>query len=595
MKKFTKPRGDWLWYIRFSLKNAPGSAWGLLLLQLLKSALTAVQVVVLARLIDAAIASFSGGAFSNTLYLWMGCFLGEIALEHLLDVGLRLISMRYKLGVNTAFQKYLLTKHAALSYAVLEDPECGDLIHRVTEEADGRVCAGFETDMALAACAIRILGVALTLASQTWWAFFAVIGFFGIILPLAKKSGEVDYDAYTQASALYRRSGYLRKVLSDREYVGERTLFGYGDRLNARWDTLETNARVQTRRANRQNTLRAKLASCAILALCFVLAAGMLAGINSGRITVGFYVSILTAMIQIISMLTWNLSSYLEDFTRQNCYITDLNRFLDLPEAENRTGAYLPGIFPVQKIEIQNVSFRYPGTERRVLDGVTMTLEAGKTYALVGLNGCGKSTLIKLLTGAYPDYDGVILINSVDIRTIPTAQLQRVFAMVYQDFARYQLTLRENITLGIPEAVGDEEIRSALKELDLAEKAEALPQGLDTELGRLGEVGVDLSGGQWQKIAIARALVRRAPVLILDEPTASLDPPQERSIYERLIRGNGEQIRLFISHRMGGIRKTDHIFVLENGTILEQGSHETLMNRRGRYAALYESQRRWYQ
>ena len=229
------------------------------------------------------------------------------------------------------------------------------------------------------------------------------------------------------------------------------------------------------------------------------------------------------------------------------------------------------------------------------MNHVSFRLDKGGSYALVGKNGAGKTTIIKLLTGLYTSYTGEILVDDKELRDMDAQTKQGLFSVIYQDFARYQLTVRENLTLGCPVPPEESAIWQLVDSLDLREKLDGLPEGLETNLGRLEEIGIDFSGGEWQKIAIARAVLKRAPILIMDEPTAALDPLHERAIFQLFAEhSKNASISILITHRLGGIRSVDHILVLEDGAVCEEGSHEALMRQQGLYAALYTEQERWY-
>ncbi|MCM1540648.1 MAG: ATP-binding cassette domain-containing protein, partial [Blautia sp.] len=254
-----------------------------------------------------------------------------------------------------------------------------------------------------------------------------------------------------------------------------------------------------------------------------------------------------------------------------------------------------------------HVTFRYPGTDADILKDFSMKLERGRHYAIVGENGAGKTTLIKLLTGLYREYEGEILYNGVEMRTFPREEWFRIFSCVFQDFARYYLSVEENICLGMGGMDFEEEesperrrerisrMESAAVQLDIHDHImQNLKNGYQTRLGKLDEDSTDLSGGQWQRVAMARALMNDAPLLLLDEPTAALDPISESRLYEEFGQISRNRTTIFISHRLGSIRLSDHIFLLKDGCVREQGSHEELMKLQGVYAQMYETQQGWY-
>jgi ATP-binding cassette subfamily B protein len=253
----------------------------------------------------------------------------------------------------------------------------------------------------------------------------------------------------------------------------------------------------------------------------------------------------------------------------------------------------------VHGIELKQVTFGYGGGDRLALPGTDLFLPAGQTVALVGENGAGKSTVVKLLTGMYRPITGEVLVDGVELAAIDIEEYRQNVSAGFQDFVRYQLTAGEAVAVGGLSESPDQ-VKAALAKAD-AGFVEALPRGIDTQLGTSWANGVELSGGQWQKLAIARALVRPSPLLmIMDEPSASLDPQTEALLFDRLAEearaGRAEgRITLLISHRFSTVRSADLIIVLESGRVTEQGTHEDLMSRGGTYAELYTLQADGYQ
>lgn len=239
--------------------------------------------------------------------------------------------------------------------------------------------------------------------------------------------------------------------------------------------------------------------------------------------------------------------------------------------------------------------FSYPGTEVEILKNVSFRLETGKHYAFVGANGAGKSTIIKLLTGLYDNYNGEIFINDRELRTYLNEEVKGMFSVVYQDFVRHEFTVRENISIGDMTIKADEDlIQKTIDSTELKKTIEELPKGLDTNIGKIHGDGVDFSGGQWQRLALARAIFSKAPVRILDEPTAALDPISESRIYELFGGISHSALTIFISRRMASTKIADEIIVLNNGSVEEKGDFQSLMEKKGLYYEMFEEQRGWY-
>jgi ATP-binding cassette subfamily B protein len=261
------------------------------------------------------------------------------------------------------------------------------------------------------------------------------------------------------------------------------------------------------------------------------------------------------------------------------------------PTVQNRPNA-LPVPRSIRRgFEFRNVSFAYPGTERRVLKNFNFSIGPGERIALIGENGQGKTTVVKLITRLYDPTEGEILLDGIDLRDYSMEDLHREMGVIFQDFMRYEMTVRENIGVGqieVPHT--DEDITAAATKSLAAEVVNKLAGGYDQMLGRRFVSGVDLSGGEWQRIALARAYLRDAQLLVLDEPTASLDARSELEVFERFAELTYGKMALLISHRFSTVRMADRIVVLEGGKLVEEGNHSQLMALGGRYAAMFEMQ-----
>jgi ATP-binding cassette subfamily B protein len=281
----------------------------------------------------------------------------------------------------------------------------------------------------------------------------------------------------------------------------------------------------------------------------------------------------------------------------QSLYLDDLFSFFDI--APTILEPEQPQPFPVplrQGIVFDDVGFRYPGTERWALRHLSFTIPAGTILALVGENGAGKTTIVKLLTRLYEAEEGRITIDGIDLRAFSAADLRRHIGVIFQDFLRYSFTASDNIGVGRIEAAADRPRIEGAANRSLADAViERLPAGYEQTLGRQFADGLDLSGGEWQKVALARAYMRDAEIVVLDEPTAALDARAEAEVFARF-KNLAEQstTALIISHRFSTVRMADHIVVLENGGVLETGTHAELVALGGRYAELFELQAAGY-
>ena len=334
------------------------------------------------------------------------------------------------------------------------------------------------------------------------------------------------------------------------------------------------------------------LSGMIVAAVSAVCALVLLIPTIQGLITVGMFMGLFTAMSDMVGDMRWLLAQNTTNVVLNSKYAKDLTEFMAMPEQEGAELMPDRSVPAFERLEFKNVSFAYPGSDANVLNGLSFTLEKGRHYSFVGANGAGKTTITKLLLGMYQNYEGEILINGKELRTYSVAQLKALFICVFQDFSRYQLTMRENIELGNIGGTNNGNIERAVELSGLSKLKERI--GFDAHIGKLDEDGVDVSGGEWQRIAMARAIISQSEIKILDEPTAALDPIAERDVYENfrdISRGN---TTVFISHRLGSTKLADIIYVLDGGRVIESGDHEKLMEEDGLYAEMFESQRSWY-
>ncbi len=317
-----------------------------------------------------------------------------------------------------------------------------------------------------------------------------------------------------------------------------------------------------------------------------------------GAYDIGMF-TFLTAAIQQASSNLQQVFSTASGIADQALFLTDLLAFFAMePIVQSKPDGLSPPVRIAQGFEFRNVSFAYPGTERVILKNFNLTLKPGERIALIGENGQGKTTVVKLITRLYDPTEGQILLDGIDLREYKLDELHRQIGVIFQDFMRYEMTVRENIAVGVIDQVpNQEQARIAQRDVDdAAHKSLAdtvvgkLAGGYDQMLGRRFEGGVELSGGEWQKIALARAYLREAQLLILDEPTAALDARSELEVFERFAELTQGKMALLISHRFSTVRMADRIVVLSGGQLIEEGDHQNLMAKGGVYAGMFEMQ-----
>jgi ATP-binding cassette subfamily B protein len=388
---------------------------------------------------------------------------------------------------------------------------------------------------------------------------------------------------------------YVTTILTSIEYAKELRVLGLGEEFLRRHRGLRTQAmrerREMTKRRTAHDIAAQSLTVAVVFGAMFFIAQRALAGAISVGDVVMYFGAFQRAQEFFREMVTGFAALY-----ENNLFLADFDRFLAL---ESRiVDPPRPRVFPnpvTRGIEFDEVTFRYPGTDRDVLRNVSFTIQPGEHVAVVGENGSGKTTLVKLLCRLYDPDGGAVRIDGVDLREMRVDDVRDHFAVVFQDYARFYLTARENIWLGNVALPPDAEtVREAARRTGADAVIEALPFGYETTLGRQFQNGVDLSVGQWQKLALARGFLRQTPFIVLDEPSAALDPRAEAEVFDHFHELTQGRTAIFISHRLSTVRRADRILVLVDGRIAEAGAHDELVERAGVYASLFETQARHY-
>lgn len=442
---------------------------------------------------------------------------------------------------------------------------------------------------------IRALASAAILLWLRWWlGLIWLVAWPLLVYYMQREYFKVAQVGYGQSSVL-RRGEYLRDLALNAPAAKEIRIWGMLDWLIERFESTWRTAIEPVWKRRRPSALVIFGTSGAVV-LVDALSYGLLAW---GAVRGDLSLAALAVFIQAVQR-----ANAFSAFNDSNAYLSfaavSVPRVLELDEmlqGEVRgPSREPPPQTPQAEIRFEAVRFRYPGAEREALRGLELAIPAGRSLAIVGENGAGKTSLVKLLCGLYQPTDGVIRVDGMRLDELDPAAWRKRVAVLFQDFTHYQLPARENIAFGAPELAGDfDRLRSAAKKAGALELIENLPHGWETILSPEYKHGVDLSGGQWQKIALARALFAveaERGVLILDEPTAALDVRAEAELYERFLEITEGLTTILISHRFSTVRRADRIIVLSDGQVIEDGSHQELLALRGRYARMFRLQAR---
>ncbi len=405
----------------------------------------------------------------------------------------------------------------------------------------------------------------------------------------------LGYSLAHQLTPMRRELDYLRVLGASKESAKEVKIFGLGSYITDRYRDISDQIFVRNRdlvtRRVRAGSLLAIIGAAGYYGAYALVVFRTL----SGALTVGD----LTLLAGAIAGTSSNIQAVFSTFSSiadQALFLTDLLEFFAVQPAICSPAHPLPAPRPIrQGFEFRKVGFQYPGTKRKILQDLDFRLEPGNRVALIGENGQGKTTFVKLLARLYDPTEGAIFLDGNDLRDYNVEELGREIGVIFQDFMRYEMTARENIGVGrIEELKNQDRLTLAAQKSLASDVIEKLAGGMDQLLGRRFEGGVDLSGGEWQKFALARAYMREAQVLILDEPTAALDARSEYEVFRRFADLTEGRMAVLISHRFSTVRMADSILVLEQGAIREQGTHDQLMARSGRYAEMFDLQAAGY-
>ena len=565
---------------------------GLLFLQFLISGFLPMFLVgTMSQFIDTAIAATDGQGEMNRLWLLLFALGGIVSYQWLLGDIRKFINSKLIIATRNTYELELVQKQARLEYRYLEDSKTYDLIKRLSEKSESQVLEAFTDTLSIASTIVSTLSIALILSLNVWWAALAIILFSIPFFRISYRAGQKKYKAQQDISKSVRLATYYLEVSTSREASEERALFGYMPKVAEKLYEQQLYNNQAIEKITWKNYIQMGIGGVCVTIISIFVTVILLYPVSNGTITVGLFIALINAIASLTTILSWELTQQMSRFAQHKEFLKDLSAFCQLEETEAAFSKRSKEIPNFETLQFKNVTFKYPNSDKTILKNVNLTIEAGKNYAFVGENGAGKTTIIKVLTGQFTDYEGEILLNGININRYTKAQQKAFFAVAYQDFARYALTVKENILLGEDSPL----LEDAIKDLELEDLIGSLSKGMDTELGKIKEEGVDLSGGQWQRLALARLLVNPAPIKILDEPTSALDPISESRLYsqfEKLMKG---KTSIFISHRLGSIKLADEIFVFKSGTVIEFGNHSKLMGNLGHYQKMYQSQLEWYQ
>jgi ATP-binding cassette subfamily B protein len=577
-----------------------GGVAAILLASIFKAAATIGATVTIGLLVDAVVKN--GGAGGSAPWIALGAvaaiFLVQRVAFPFLDPAKESLEHRLTILVQQRVMAPLLRP---VTIGHLEDHEVADQL-RLAEQVGSE---NFPAQQALGALndlistRLAATAAAVILFTWRWWAPLVLLG--GWLLSRLWYRIQMA----TLVTSMERDTPSLRKA----EYVGELVLggtaskesriFGLAPWLVERFETQWLDGMRDVWTGRRRGRLGTLIAGGALFGAHVLVLGGLVKATMAGEFTVGqVFIYLMVAMALGGFGFNPEMEYVLHMAAAPMPHVAAIERQVELAENDFSRGVRHPGQAPVEAIRMEGVSFAYPSSDGPVLSGLDLTIRAGQSLAIVGENGAGKTTLVNLLCGFYEPTGGRITVDGVDLAEIDKRAWQRRIAAVFQEFAKYPLTLRENVVLGNPGRAADYETRiRAGQRAGIMELVESLPANWNTLLSKKFDGGTDLSGGQWQRVALARAMFALecgAGVLLLDEPTANLDVRAEASLYDRFLDLTAGLTTIVVSHRFSTVRRADKIVVLEGGRVVEAGTHAELMALGGRYARMFELQARYY-
>lgn len=492
------------------------------------------------------------------------------------------------------FLTYQMTeKISSLDMAHFEDSETQNLINKATRSYSWRIPNFADHSIDLVAALVGLVIAVAAILSFGWWIPLVMVGATIPRVLLRNRYSRIQWSVFEQNTDESKELNYLSGILEWPSSVKEIRIFQATRALLKRLKKLQ-NVILESIRGPLKNYVKSHyIPNLVEMAVLFLLAYSKLSSVAASLMTVGSFI-FYAQMLDRIATSVQRVATHLGELYDNSLYVDHYFEVIDLPKLikEKDPGVMFDEIKP-PVIEFQGVSFRYTNGPL-VLKNISFRLKPGQHLAMVGPNGAGKSTLIKLLLRFYDPTQGRILIDDNDLRDLRLNQWYKFVGTLFQDFVNFSLTVKDNILLGNAEMINERKMREAARKSGADEFIEQLPKKYNQRLGKQFEDGQELSGGQWQKLALARAFYEEAPVLILDEPTSSIDAEAEAKIFENLYEVYKDKTLILISHRFSTVKNADKIIVLRNGQIAEEGNHGQLMDKGGVYARMFRKQAKGY-
>ncbi|UHA73644.1 ABC transporter ATP-binding protein [Paenibacillus sp. 481] len=566
-------------------------------LYIVQGALPVVTLLAIQNLLNSI--STAGEQGHSVVFTHFAIFVFIFIFKSIVDLMKTYVEGNLQIALSNSMNVMICEKSTKLGLADYENSEINDQLKRAHQESSYRPYQLYTQMAGMMSSFITIFSSAMLLMVWKWWIVPIIIVVSSLSLFSILKLNREQFQIYMDRTPQNRQAWYMTYLLTNDSTFKEIKLFQLGPFLLNRYRELLNRFFLVDRRMLVKRTRITFLYDMLELVLFFWLIWLVVQEAFVAKILIGSVYGYIQAIMLTQSQMQTMISGIVQ-FSQNNLYMEQLLLFLKLPSSDpvyrQKQLAVTTGLLSeksnrIEEVRFEKVSFRYPGNASDTVRNLNLTMRKGQTTAIVGKNGSGKSTLVKLLMQLYGDYRGDITINNRHISDYDLEQFQKRLGIVFQDFVHYEMSVRHNIGFGaLDELERDDHLMNATKYAAIDDVIQQLPQGLDTQLGKWFKEGYQLSGGQWQRIAIARAFLRNADLYILDEPSSFLDPIAERDLLQLFRNIMEDRIGIFITHRISSARLADQIIVMENGEIIEQGTHGELMRADGVYAQMYQIQ-----
>lgn len=557
--------------------------------------LPSLQVVVIANLINETMHSIENGEINSHVYFSMLILILLISYSWIEKQISLILNEKIANDLRLSFKIDLIRRCTTIEYQYFEQSNTQDTMKRIIKNPEEEVLDGFRTLLNFVRLFIHLLGLSIIIIINVKLLGVIIVFLYIPMFYLSIRNGKVTYEANKNATFFERKYEYLHNILTNKSAAVERFVYKYNDFMEEKWENDYKIASQMKIKAFLEYFFKTRIYSLLTTIVSIIMIYVLFESLKIGSINLGLFISLTNNIISIIILMVQQLTHLTTTLTQKLEFINELQNFHKIPIMEKKLDS--PKTINNKEklcIEFVNVYFKYAGSDTYIIKGLSCKLETGKSYAFVGENGAGKTTIVKLLIGLYTEYEGDILINGVNIKEYAEDSLKDMMSVMFQDFSKYNISLYENIKISNRNECSEEKYAEVLKRAKLNEDISNLKYNDKTILGKFHEDDMEFSHGQWQRVAYARCLMKNSVIKIYDEPTASIDPVTESEMIKDFHRPQNNHIAIYVSHRLGAIKNCDVIFVLEQGKIIEQGNFDELIKIKQRFSTMYKAQRSWY-